>query len=83
MTKCETHPDYSGLRLGKKAKECPECVAFYEENRSNGVIESRNRGSIPKTDNGPTVSSTEESTSSSPSTEPEIKEEELITDLDL
>ena len=28
---CSKHPKYTGVRLGKKALECAECVAFCAE----------------------------------------------------
>lgn len=40
---CPIHPKYKGLRLSKKARQCPGCVAFYEENKANGVKEKRGK----------------------------------------
>jgi hypothetical protein len=31
MPPCEKHPDFRGIRLGKRRRECPGCVAYYEE----------------------------------------------------
>lgn len=43
MAQCQEHPNYKGLRLGKNRMSCDSCVAFYNENRKNKVIEKRNR----------------------------------------
>jgi len=41
---CEQHPNFRGLRLGKKVADCAVCKAFYEQMRAAGVRESR----VPK-----------------------------------
>lgn len=46
---CSKHPKFSGLRLGKVARECEECVKFYHELKTRGVKETRNRGGERKT----------------------------------
>ena len=40
---CVIHPNYTGLRLGAKAKACPMCVALYNEVKASGVKETRGR----------------------------------------
>jgi hypothetical protein len=40
---CEKHKLYRGLRLTKKAQQCPQCRAFYEENIGKGKKEKRVR----------------------------------------
>lgn len=40
---CTIHPNYTGLRLGKIAKACPECVKVYEQVKASGVKETRGR----------------------------------------
>ena len=46
MGKCTVHPNFTGLRLGKKARECQSCVDFYNENQKNGVIEKRSKEKV-------------------------------------
>lgn len=41
MPPCPRHPNYAGLRLGKSAKQCPGCVAYYHEMRLRGEREQR------------------------------------------
>lgn len=41
---CEQHPNYTGMRLGKKVRDCPTCKAFYEKKRTEGARENRNYG---------------------------------------
>lgn len=44
---CSKHPNYSGKRLGKKVKDCPECYALYLKNHpevepsNNKVLENK------------------------------------------
>lgn len=43
MIRCQRHPQYNGMRLGKRAKECPECVAYYKAQKEAGNKEKRQR----------------------------------------
>jgi hypothetical protein len=42
---CPQHPKFNGIRLGKNAKDCPDCVAFNTEVKAAlpGGKEKRNR----------------------------------------
>lgn len=41
--KCRIHTNFHGLRLGKNRKDCPSCLAFYRQNKAEGIRETRNR----------------------------------------
>ena len=38
---CPKHPNYKGLRLGKRNALCDGCVAFYNKNKAEGLREVR------------------------------------------
>ena len=42
-TPCSKHPGFNGLRLGKKAAQCPGCLEYYNARKAQGDKESRNR----------------------------------------
>ena len=35
---CPKHPKYRGLRRPRKEPICPDCLAFYEQNKAEGKI---------------------------------------------
>lgn len=40
---CSRHPNYTGMRMGKKVAECPGCLAVYNERKALGIKETRNK----------------------------------------